>query len=103
MTDLAARVVVPEHELTIMSAGGDVGLKAGWCRCGWRAIESKDQDDLGRQFSAHSAAAPRPVLPICDCCCVRVASVRHGCVDLCSSCALDELVRNDDRPLEAVA
>jgi hypothetical protein len=66
-------------------------------------VPSKDQDDIGSQFAVHRATSPAPVLPICDCCTVRVASVRHGCVDLCSTCALDELVRNDDRHLEAVA
>jgi hypothetical protein len=92
----ALRVVVPEHELTIMSAGGDEGLKAGLCRCGWKATESKDQDALGRQFLVHRAAAPAPLVSMCDCCTTRAASVRHGCVDLCGACALDELVRNGE-------
>jgi hypothetical protein len=92
---------MPEHVLTIFSDGA--GAKAGSCRCGWAAVPSKDQDDIGSQFARHRSAAPGPVVPMCDCCLVRGASVRHGCVDLCSTCALDELVRNDDRILEAVA
>lgn len=95
------RVALPAHELTIMSAGGDAGLKTGSCCCGWVALVSKSQDSLGRQFAVHLAAAPGPVVPMCDCCTVRVASVRNGCVDLCSACALDELVRNG--VLEVVA
>lgn len=90
------RVIEPEHQLTILSAGGDAKLKAGRCRCGWNAIESKDPDDLGRQFADHRAAAPGPVVSTCDCCQVAAAAVRHGCVDLCGACALDELIRNGE-------
>lgn len=93
------KVIEPVHQLTIMSAGE--GYKAGRCTCTWNAVASKDQDDIGRQFADHRAEAPTPVIPICDTCQVAAAAVRHGCVDLCGACALDELVRNGE--LEVVA
>jgi hypothetical protein len=100
MTVTSLRVSVPEHQLTIFSAGDD--LKAGSCRCGWHALTSKDQDDIGRQFAAHRDTAPAPVVLLCDCCLIRAAAVRHGSVDLCPTCALDELVRHDPRALVAL-
>lgn len=94
-----AIVAVAEHQLTIL--GVPTG-RQGLCRCSWATDVEQFVDRIGELFASHLAhvrSAREVVLPICDVCQREPAEIRHGVVELCAACALDEIGRHH---LEAV-
>ena len=78
------KVIVPEHELTV--CGSDTG-KVGSCRCGgWSVSEQSDSDEVTTLYLGHLAEVGAVHPGACDVCQSGIATVRHGCVELCSRC-----------------